>query len=134
MLPLLEYLAEALGDDRLAEAAKALADVTAKKAPIALPVPDSVLVLAILREAGARFGCRVDQIKSDGRIPAVVAARAVSAFLIRRYYGASFPRIGAFLGGKDHSSVMAMVARVEKDPAMMEAAEGVLARLRGESR
>ncbi|MFU8887271.1 MAG: chromosomal replication initiator protein DnaA [Trueperaceae bacterium] len=88
-----------------ASAAKALSDVFAPAGP-SLTMPD------ILRVTAQHFGVAVDDLCSKGRRQELVQARQVAMFLIREMTSHSYPEIGQFFGGRDHSTVMYAVQKV----------------------
>jgi chromosomal replication initiation ATPase DnaA len=67
-----------------------------------LPPRQSTL---ILQDVADRHGVTVDDIKSPLRIKRVVIARQEAYYLLREA-GYSFPQVGRFCGGRDHSTVV----------------------------
>ncbi|MFO8150555.1 MAG: chromosomal replication initiator protein DnaA [Trueperaceae bacterium] len=88
-----------------ASAAKALSDVFA-------PAGSSLTMPDILRVTAKHFGVEVDDLRSKGRRQELVQARQVAMFLIREMTSHSYPEIGQFFGGRDHSTVMYAVQKV----------------------
>ncbi len=86
-------------------AAKALSDVFAPAGP-GLTMPD------ILRVTAKHFGIEADDLRSKGRRQELVQARQVAMFLIREMTSHSYPEIGQYFGGRDHSTVMYAVQKV----------------------
>ena len=86
-------------------AAKALSDVFAPAGPN-LTMPD------ILRITAKHFGIEADDLRSKGRRHELVQARQVAMFLIREMTSHSYPEIGQYFGGRDHSTVMYAVQKV----------------------
>jgi chromosomal replication initiator protein len=68
------------------------------------------------------FGVKTTDLKSKRRTKAVVLPRQVAMYLCRNFAGASLPEIGAFFGGKDHSTVIhsckVIEEKKEKDPEL----------------
>lgn len=62
--------------------------------------------------------CRVghSDVQSAYRFVHLAAARHVFMFVARHYTHCSFPRIGYFLGGRDHSTVLHGVRKVQSHP------------------
>lgn len=60
------------------------------------------------------FGLKVADLKSDKRLKAIVQARQIALWLCRDMTTASFPDIGSKFGGKDHSTVIYSVNKIEK--------------------
>jgi chromosomal replication initiator protein len=78
------------------------------------PPPAAVLTTTTIVEAtAAALGFTVAQLCGPGRPKALCAARQTAMFLARRLTTASYPAIGRALGGKDHTTAMAAVDRVE---------------------
>jgi chromosomal replication initiator protein len=86
-------------------AAKALSDVFAAGAS-SLTMPD------ILRVTAQHFGLQTDDLRSKGRRQELVVARQVAMYLIREMTSHSYPEIGQFFGGRDHSTVMYAVQKM----------------------
>jgi chromosomal replication initiator protein len=68
----------------------------------------------ILKMTAETFGVTVREIKGRKRAATVATPRKVAMFLSRSYTNASFPELGAFFGGRDHTTVMSAVKSVEK--------------------
>jgi chromosomal replication initiator protein len=68
------------------------------------------------------FGVKITDLKSKRRTKAVVLPRQVAMSLCRSLAGSSLPEIGAFFGGKDHSTVIhackVIEEKKEKDPEL----------------
>lgn len=86
-------------------AAKALSDVFAPS-EVTLTMGD------ILRATAEHFGLAPDDLTSKGRRQELVIARQVAMFLIRELTTHSYPEIGQFFSGRDHSTVMYAVQKV----------------------
>jgi chromosomal replication initiator protein len=66
----------------------------------------------ILRATARQFDIDPADIKSKGRRQELVAPRQVAMYLIRELTSHSYPEIGQFFSGRDHSTVMYAVQRV----------------------
>jgi chromosomal replication initiator protein len=65
--------------------------------------------------AAARyFGLKLSELKSPARRRSLVAARGVAMFLARHLTTSSLQQIGAFFGGRDHTTVLHACRRTEK--------------------
>lgn len=77
---------------------------------------------SIQREVANFYGLRVQDLKSDKKQKNISLPRQVAMYLARRYTGASYPEIGEKFGGKDHSTVIHAVKKIEnnlgKDPSL----------------
>lgn len=84
--------------------------------------------------AAAAAVCEVDPaaICAATRVPHLVRARHLAAWLMRQHAGMSFPAIGAALGGRDHTSAMHGIAKAAAMPDEVRAeATAELQRRRG---
>lgn len=73
------------------------------------------VISAILSTVAAVTRTTVAMIRSARKWGELVRARHVAAWILRHGLGLSYPDIAAILGGKDHSSIMYAVRRVEAD-------------------
>ncbi len=60
------------------------------------------------------FEMNEEQILGERREPNIVRARQVSMYLCRDLLGLSYPSIGKFFGGRDHSTVMYAFKKIKK--------------------
>ncbi len=67
----------------------------------------------IIRVVAARYGVRPDDLTSDKRQPKVARARQIAMFLCRSLLGASYPALGRLFGGRDHSTVIHSVKKIQ---------------------
>ena len=86
-------------------AAAALSDVFAPS-DVSLTMPDIVTATA------AHFSLAPDDVRSKGRRHELVVARQVAMYLIRELTTHSYPEIGQYFSGRDHSTVMYAVQKV----------------------
>ena len=70
---------------------------------------------SIIRVVAQAFKLKVSDIKSTSRKKSVVRARGVAAYLLRDLLKLSYSKIGSFFGGRDHSTVMHSVSKIESD-------------------
>src|SRR5579875_1490286 len=68
---------------------------------------------SIQKEVANFFGIKLQELKSEKKVKNVALPRQVAMYLARRYTGASFPEIGEKFGGKDHSTVIHAVKKIE---------------------
>ena len=89
---------------------------------------------AILEAVAKEFNITVSELKGPRRTRRISVPRQVAMYLMRDLVQLSFPQIGEFLGGRDHTTVMHGVTKVEKnlqsDPHIRERLERVRARLK----
>jgi chromosomal replication initiator protein len=67
----------------------------------------------ILTEVTQYFGIKLAELQSKKRTQSVVFPRQVSMFLARGLTGLSLEEVGGYFGGKDHSTVLYSVEKVE---------------------
>lgn len=68
-------------------------------------------VLAVVAD---RFAVSPDELTGPSRVARIASARHVAAWLLRDS-GYSYPEIGRALGGRDHTTAMASVRRVDEE-------------------
>ena len=68
--------------------------------------PDKVTLDQVIEAVTDYYGVSVKQLKGRGRKRSVSYPRQVAMYLGRTETGSSFPKIGAKLGGRDHTTVM----------------------------
>ncbi len=73
-----------------------------------------VTIESIQKEVANFFGMRVQDLKSERKQKNIAVPRQITMYLARRYTGASYPEIGEKFGGKDHSTVIHAVKKIEK--------------------
>jgi chromosomal replication initiator protein len=67
---------------------------------------EEITIEEIIKAVGAKFSIKISDIKSHKKNKNLVLARQVSMFLARDMTDASFPDIGAKIGGRDHSTII----------------------------
>ena len=79
------------------------------------------------------FGIKLSELQSRKRTNAVAYPRQVAMYLARQITRHSLEEIGGFFGGRDHSTVLYAVEKVnvqgQSDPSTRELLDGFLARL-----
>lgn len=92
-----------------------------KMAEIALrdimPDADDLEISAdhIIEQAASYFDISVDTLTGVGKTRAVAHARQIAMYLCRELTDLSLPRIGEHFGGKDHTTVMYAVKKINKE-------------------
>lgn len=107
-------------------AARALSDVfTARETDFS---PDD-----ILRAVADHYGLRTDELKGAGRRKEVVIPRQIAMFLIRELTQSSLPEIGQFFDGRDHTTVLYAIQKVQEladsDPSIQQTLRSIKERL-----
>ena len=68
----------------------------------------------IQKNVAAHFGIKVSDLKSPKRLKALVLPRQLAMYLSRQLTSCSFPEIGEKFGGKDHSTIIHAIKKIEK--------------------
>jgi chromosomal replication initiator protein len=77
----------------------------------------------VLKTVADYFQLQVADIKSERRNRSVSKPRQIAILLLRRHTGASLPAIGASIGGRSHTTILASLEQVEKLMASEPAVE-----------
>jgi chromosomal replication initiator protein len=86
----------------------------------------------ILKVVTEYFGVKLTELQSRKRTNAIAHPRQVAMFLARRITRHSLEEIGGYFGGRDHSTVLYAVSKVQKRSKEDEAFRGLLADLLGQ--
>jgi chromosomal replication initiator protein len=68
----------------------------------------------IQKQVAAHFSIKVSDIKSSKRMKALVLPRQIAMYLARQLTPHSYPEIGERFGGKDHSTIIHAIKKIEK--------------------
>lgn len=79
------------------------------------PQQKKVTIECIQKEVCKYYGLNLNELLSKKRNKQLVYARHIAMFLCRRMTDASFPLIGDQFGGRDHTTVMHGVEKIEKE-------------------
>jgi chromosomal replication initiator protein len=60
------------------------------------------------------YGIKIPELKSSKRMKALVLPRQIAMYLARQLTSHSFPEIGERFGGKDHSTIIHAIKKIEK--------------------
>jgi len=84
--------------------------------------PAGLTIEAVQREVAAYFDVKLHDLKGPKRHRAVAHPRMIAMYLARKLTSMSYPEIGSRFGGKDHSTVISAVRKIERlcaeDPAV----------------
>lgn len=69
---------------------------------------------SILAAVAAHYGCTSTQLRENTRNRELSHPRQIAMYLCRSLLGESYPSIGLLFGGKDHTTVMYAVKKIEK--------------------
>ncbi len=67
----------------------------------------------IQKQVADHFKIKVSELKSEKRLKALVVPRQIAIYLCRELTKASYPEIGEKFGGKDHSTIIHSVKKIE---------------------
>ncbi|SNB47284.1 chromosomal replication initiator protein DnaA [Geobacter sp. DSM 9736] len=73
-----------------------------------------ISVEIIQKAVAEQFRIKVTELKSEKRLKTLVVPRQIAIFLCRELTKASYPEIGEKFGGKDHSTIIHSVKKIEK--------------------
>ena len=80
---------------------------------------------AILKLVALHFNVRTTDLRSDKRVRKLSYPRQICMYLLRKHLLLSFPEIGRFMGGKDHTTVLHAVSKIAElqraDPEVLTA-------------
>jgi chromosomal replication initiator protein len=79
------------------------------------PKKRSITPQRIVRAVADYYGVNLDQLRSSKRDRAIVVPRQIAMFLIREETDISLLRIGAELGGRDHSTVLHACDKIARE-------------------
>ncbi len=68
----------------------------------------------IQKVVASHFGIKISDLKSAKRLKALVLPRQIAMYLSRQLTSLSFPEIGDRFGGKDHSTIIHAIKKIEK--------------------
>jgi chromosomal replication initiator protein len=101
---------------------------------IASSGPSGLSIESIQREVASYFEVKVHDLKGPKRHRAVSHPRLIAMYLSRQLTEMSYPEIGSRFGGKDHSTVISAVRKIEKkiteDPSLRSIITTLTTRLR----
>ena len=89
-------------------------------------------ITRIQRIVAEYFQISVEDIKSKKRAANITFPRQIAMYLCRNVTDESFPKIGMEFGGKDHSTVMHSVEKIEKEMKNNKELEKIIEKLKGD--
>jgi len=127
MLIRLEAFASLTGNEiTLSMAREVMKDIIVEKTK-------EITVEMIQKQVAEHFRIKVSELKSDKRIKTLVVPRQIAIYICRELTKASFPEIGEKFGGKDHSTIIHSVRKIEKqlasDPDLKTTVEDIKKKL-----
>lgn len=96
--------------------------------------PTGLTIEAIQREVASYFDVKLQDLRGPKRHRAVAHPRMIAMYLCRKLTSMSFPEIGLRFGGKDHSTVISAVRKIERlcaqDPTIRSVVSTIESHLR----
>jgi chromosomal replication initiator protein len=83
-------------------------------AKLVASAPSGLTIEAVQREVAAYFDVKLHDLKGPKRHRAIAHPRMIAMFLSRKLTNMSYPEIGSRFGGKDHSTVISAVRKIER--------------------
>ena len=68
--------------------------------------------IKIIETVASHYNVTLEQLQSKDRTANLVQARQVAMYLLRAFGGMSLKEIGAYFGGKDHSTVIHSIEKI----------------------
>ncbi len=68
----------------------------------------------IIKKVSIHFNIKISDIKSAKRLKAMVLPRQIAMYISRQLTSSSYPEIGDRFGGKDHSTIIHAIRKIEK--------------------
>jgi chromosomal replication initiator protein len=85
-----------------------------------------ITIEMIQKHVAEHFRIKVSEMKSDKRIKTLVVPRLIAIYICRELTKASYPEIGDKFGGKDHSTIIHSVKKIEKQMASDPEFKGIV--------
>jgi chromosomal replication initiator protein len=96
--------------------------------------PSGLSIESIQREVASYFEVKLHDLKGPKRHRAVAHPRMIAMYLSRQLTSMSYPEIGSRFGGKDHSTIISAVRKIDKkmaeDPSLRSVISTLTSRLR----
>jgi len=82
---------------------------------ISQPIKKATTPKDILKNVSSFYGVSLDDLKSKSRKNEIVKPRQIAMYLMRNEIKSSFPSIGSWLGGRDHTTAMHAHDKISKE-------------------
>lgn len=100
---------------------------TQRRAPVELEIE------TVQKAVASHFDLRMADLRSKRKLRSIVRPRMIAMYLCRQLVGSSYPEIGMRFGGKDHSTVINAIKRIEQlvlvDGALAASIDTIRARI-----
>jgi chromosomal replication initiator protein len=82
---------------------------------ISQPIKKATTPKDILKNVSAFYGVSIDDLKNKSRKNEIVKPRQIAMYLMRSEIKSSFPSIGSWLGGRDHTTAMHAHEKISRE-------------------
>jgi chromosomal replication initiator protein len=82
---------------------------------ISQPIKKATTPKDIIKNVSSFYGVALDDLKSRSRKTEIVKPRQIAMYLMRSEIKSSFPSIGSWLGGRDHTTAMHAHEKISKE-------------------
>jgi len=82
---------------------------------ISQPIKKATTPKDIIKHTSSFYGVALDDLKSRSRKNEIVKPRQIAMYLMRSEIKSSFPSIGSWLGGRDHTTAMHAYEKISKE-------------------
>lgn len=83
----------------------------------------------IIDQIASSYGVKPDMVKSKSKLQSLITPRNVCMYVLRQKFNMTYSQIGQFFSGRDHSTVMSAIEKVEKmlkqDPDLKMSIENI---------
>jgi chromosomal replication initiator protein len=90
-----------------------------------LPQKQNIPASKILEAVAASEGIGVNDLLGQNRSAKIAVPRQLAMYLLREFNEISFPQIGELLGGRDHTTIMYGIKKIEEDEKLRKRAENI---------
>ncbi len=90
-----------------------------------LPQKRNIPPNRILEAVAASEGVGVNDLLGQNRSAKIAVPRQLAMYLLREFNEISFPQIGELLGGRDHTTIMYGIKKIEEDEKLRKRAENI---------
>ncbi len=74
-----------------------------------------ITIEKIQKKVAEHFQIKVNELKSSKRLKSIVFPRQIAMYICRKMTNLSYPEIGEKFGGKDHSTIIHAIKKIEKN-------------------
>jgi chromosomal replication initiator protein len=89
----------------------------------------AITIDGIIKEVADSFGVKISDVKSEKRVRSVMIPRQVAIYLSRKLTDASLAAIGERFGGKDHSTIIHSIRKMEEEIKIKKEFKDTIARI-----